>query len=747
MPCPSAVFVVQLVQDIVILRPLVYMAARDFHFDVLLLASTRFRARDSQGIWESELAQICAETGARLQFFENDLQAHRQLDGHGLLFSASESHLPQHHTTHSLFLHAPATYLKVTVQHGFECIGFRHSKDHVRAHGSAASFAADIICSWAPIQHLKSIAPSQAPKLIVTGPTAVLQTPTGSVVRGDGAPGLVCENLHSVRFKGEREIASEFIDTFGQFSRAMAAAKRVVTLRTHPGGQYAVRTKLAVQPNVTIESAPLYRTDLRQFAYGISAPSSVLIDMLLAGIPTAVWHDHAGHMDASAYEGLEWVSSPREWTEFAIEAESNPDPLIERQRRFLDSTKMPLCPQEVFSRFGQLFQSIRRSEMRRPGSVPEHQRILFIANGNVPTLQLSFEKPLAPLVVRGAISAELLTEQQMRGVPGLLESPDIAADWLHRYLDRFGPSMILFCRYSGAAYQPVLDWARREQVPIIYHIDDDLLGVPRDIGERKFSVHNAPARLRAVRELLNAADLVYASTVTLRDRLLAYFPGLPIVAGKIYCSAAVLRTPSASDQCKVGYMASADHAHNLAMVLPAIERLLETRPRVHFELFGSIGVPAALERFGDRIVKSPPIAAYDQFLEKFAQRSWDIGICPLTPIEFNRMKANTKWVEYTSAGVAVVASRGTVYDQSCAGGCGVLANSDEEWFSALDLLVDNVEERIAIVERAQAKLRREFNVSLLRRQILEIFAQAHAAAAARLSPGPNQEDVRVCQIS
>ena len=40
---PSAVFLVNLVQDIANLRPLLFMA-RDFGFDTLLLISTRFSA-------------------------------------------------------------------------------------------------------------------------------------------------------------------------------------------------------------------------------------------------------------------------------------------------------------------------------------------------------------------------------------------------------------------------------------------------------------------------------------------------------------------------------------------------------------------------------------------------------------------------------------------------------------------------------------------------------------------------------
>jgi glycosyltransferase involved in cell wall biosynthesis len=453
----------------------------------------------------------------------------------------------------------------------------------------------------------------------------------------------------------------------------------------------------------------------------------VLIDMLLAGIPTAVWQDREGGMDAGNYDGLTTVSSPADWLEFSRAAVADPSPFLERQQAFLDRQAMPLDPADVFSRYANLFDTARHVEIRPPAFVPERERIMFVANARVPTLQLSFEKPLAPLVARGEVATDLTTEQELRAAPGVLGNDEAEATWVERRLETFDPSVIIFCRYSGPASQHVMDWATRNQVPVIYHIDDDLLAIPPDIGQRKFELHNAPERLAAVRSLLTSADLVYASTEKLRSRLLEYFPDLPIVAGKIYCSGAVIRTPSEHEARTVGYMASADHAHNLSMVLPAVERLLDQNPHTRFELFGSIPVLPALERFGDRLSTAPPIANYDSFLQEFASRAWDIGICPLVPIDFNLMKADTKWVEYTSCGAAVVASRGTVYDDCCADGCGVLAATEDEWFDALNLLVNDDEARIEIVGRAQEKLERDYNIGRLREQVLGVISKAHAA--------------------
>lgn len=739
----TAVFLVSLVQDVNILRPLIYMAARSFSLDVLILVSTKFTGRDLFGIWQSEMAHIQAETGARIEYFSSDWEAFQHLDGEGLIIAASESYLHNHVTTHSVFRYAPASYLKVTLQHGFECVGFRHSADHVRAHGATASFGADIVCAWQPSELLTSMSPSQRSKLLVTGPSSVLQMHSGEVSRDPKSSGVVCENLHSVRLNGAGDFKSEFVSAFADFCGMLEGEGEEVVLRPHPGGQYVLKNKVPLPRNARINNAPMYRLDLRQFSYGISAPSSVLIDMLLAGIPTAVWKDQGGGMDAGNYDGLTTVSTPADWLEFSKSAVGDPAPFIELQQRFLDRQEMPLDPHDVFLRYSKLFETARRVEIKPTGFRSERDRILFVANGNVPTLQLSFTKPLAPLVTRGEVVSKLLTEREL----GLYLNADSGGDpaEMDEVLDSFNPSAIVFCRYSGPAYIPVVDWARRNDVPVIYHIDDDLLAIPPNIGQRKFEHHNAPERLAAVRYLLTAADLVYASTEKLRHRLLEYFPDLRVLAGKIYCSGSILRRPARRGARKVGYMASADHAHNLDMILPAIERLLDRNPHVEFELFGSIPVPLMLERFGDRVVTAPPVADYSKFLDEFAAREWDVGICPLVPIDFNLMKANTKWVEYTGSGAAVVASRGTVYDECCAEGCGILAETEDEWFAALDRLVNDKDERLAMVERAQSRLEREYSVGRLREQVLEVMALAKQAT------GPQafelNEENQVCQTA
>jgi hypothetical protein len=265
-----------------------------------------------------------------------------------------------------------------------------------------------------------------------------------------------------VRFSGTIDFKSEFVAVFDAFSRRMRKKERDVRLRAHPGGQYFLRNSLAIPSNVKIENAPIYRLDLRQFSYGISAPSTVLVDMLLARIPTAVWRDSAGTMDTSSYEGLAIVSSARDWEKFALAAERDPQRFIGAQEKFLKDSGMVLDPRDVFSRFAQLFDAAARMDVRKPGSVAERQRLLFITNGASGGLQVEFERLLAPLIASGEVTTMLLTGPELEGQGDDCGAPRVCLD-----LNRANPSVIVFCDYRGCAAQTIIDWARGQDVPVI----------------------------------------------------------------------------------------------------------------------------------------------------------------------------------------------------------------------------------------------------------------------------------------
>lgn len=348
------IFLLNLLQDVNILRGVIFLAARETDAEIIFLVSRGFLKRDRQQIWQSQVGLLASQVGAKMYVYGQPSEAVAALAGRsGIVFAASESDLPAHHETSDVFRLAPPEYLKVTLQHGFECVGFRQSREHVMSHGRNVSFAADVICGWSDAATLTSLVASERSKLYVTGPPTLLQV-RGRPGNGAAGGGLVCENMHSVRLRASGDHKASFMDTFFAFCEELGSRGEAVTLRPHPGGQYVLKHNVALPANVQLDNRPIFDVDLSSYKYGISAPSTIVFDMVLAGIPVGLWRDPAGVMDASNYDGLTEISTLEDWLAFERDVQLRPEMILDRQAAFLQRLVMPLEPSDVYRRFARL---------------------------------------------------------------------------------------------------------------------------------------------------------------------------------------------------------------------------------------------------------------------------------------------------------------------------------------------------------------------------------------------------------
>lgn len=361
------VFMLNLLQDFNIVRPLAFLAAREMDVMVAFLVSDRFYIRDKQKLWGEEIQSMADEIGASIFVYDNELTAFQWLQGrHGALIAASESNLSAHYEIHNVFHTAPSNFVRITLQHGFECVGFLQNREHDKAHGDNVRFGADIVGGWLEARQMRSMPVSERSKLTVTGPGLVIQPPVVGD-RAEVAEGLVCENLHSVRMNASGDFKAGFMDVFFDFCAHVGDLGEKVALRPHPGGQYVLKNKVALPANVVVANRPIYKTDLSAYRYGVSAPSSVVLDMVLARIPTAVWRDPEGVMDTRNYEGLTLISGLDDWRAFRRDALIRPEMILQRQTEFLARLQMPIEPEEVRQRFLNLMEA----GSRRLGAIPQ----------------------------------------------------------------------------------------------------------------------------------------------------------------------------------------------------------------------------------------------------------------------------------------------------------------------------------------------------------------------------------------
>src|SRR5688500_9059221 len=119
----------------------------------------------------------------------------------------------------------------------------------------------------------------------------------------------------------------------------------------------------------------------------------------------------------------------------------------------------------------------------------ERKRALIVCdgkNGPTATQMISFEQPFA-----NAPDApfEIAFERDLAAVAEVetafaAHAPDLLV--LSRCVSSRGSDWIRLGRAAG--------------IPIIFHIDDDLLAVPASLGAAKFKAYNSPERLQALRD-------------------------------------------------------------------------------------------------------------------------------------------------------------------------------------------------------------------------------------------------------
>ena len=237
MTTPLIVFHIVFVQDVAVLRPLMILA-KALGKRLELFVSLELKKHDSDGSRMAEVGRLISELSLPTTYYDSSDEVCRHLEGKsGLFIVGNESSVPPHHVTHDLFKVLPSSFLKVTMQHGFECVGFLHNAAHEAAYGREIQFAADVVVGWFAKELLTSMHPGELPKLFVAGPPHMI-APRPQRMRMDGtrAPvAMVCDNLHSVRFPspGVQEI---FLEQFFAFANRYSEVGGRIEFRCTPPG-------------------------------------------------------------------------------------------------------------------------------------------------------------------------------------------------------------------------------------------------------------------------------------------------------------------------------------------------------------------------------------------------------------------------------------------------------------------------------------------------------------------------------
>ncbi len=356
--------------------------------------------------------------------------------------------------------------------------------------------------------------------------------------------------------------------------------------------------------------------------------------------------------------------------------------------------------------------------LRDPKRDSARARLLIFADGPGATQVISFALPLKALRDDGALDLMVVNETDFDGLTPVAAERGVAA-----VFEDFNPTHVTVSRCAGLGAVGMIKACEARGLSYVMHLDDNLFAVPPELGPAKYKKYSSSERLNRLRLLCERAGKIYVSTKPLREQIAAMDFSPPVIAGDIYCAAAAsMKPPHFGGAPVFGYMGTAGHADDLDMIAPAIERALAENPQATFETFGTIKAPSALKRkFGERIRERQAAGSYLEFIEAFKAMNWRCGLAPLRDTLFNACKANTKFIEYTVAGIPVVASDSEVYRSIAAGGRGALAAGTDAWAAAIGRFLADDEGAMQSVQRAQDYVSDHYDMDALVRQVVEVL--------------------------
>jgi glycosyltransferase involved in cell wall biosynthesis len=201
-------------------------------------------------------------------------------------------------------------------------------------------------------------------------------------------------------------------------------------------------------------------------------------------------------------------------------------------------------------------------------------------------------------------------------------------------------------------------------------------------------------------ECLRRARLVIAGNAFLASEARHHAHRVEIVPSCVDPSRQPLARHEPVEVATIGWIGSQTTSVYVKPVLPVFERLNADRLRVRLVLVGA-----------DRAIDAPWIEhrRWSSETETSDLASFDVGIMPLPDTAWARGKCGYKILQYFSAGVPAVASPVGVTSELVGTERGVLAAGQQEWYSALEALIADADERRQRGAAARTYVEREFS--------------------------------------
>ncbi len=243
---------------------------------------------------------------------------------------------------------------------------------------------------------------------------------------------------------------------------------------------------------------------------------------------------------------------------------------------------------------------------------------------------------------------------------------------------------------------------------------DDAIWMQQPNVKRSLHFLKKPSKTK---DIIRMADAVLAGNAFLHDYAIPYNNNVimfPTVVDTTYFT-----KQSASNKKKDSICIGWSGSHTTINHFKYLEKVLlrlkaKYQEKINILVFGDADYEH--EQLGTKGI------AWKKEIEREILSSFDIGIMPLEENEWERGKCGMKALLYMASEVATIASpvgvnKEIIEHQKD----GLLAHSEEEWFSALSLLIENEEVRNSIALEGRKTIEKRYAVETYQQRLLTLL--------------------------
>ncbi len=227
--------------------------------------------------------------------------------------------------------------------------------------------------------------------------------------------------------------------------------------------------------------------------------------------------------------------------------------------------------------------------------------------------------------------------------------------------------------------------AKGQGVKIVYDIDDRLDAIPAE--NQAISVYGEQSKKDEIDAILALADLVTVSTEPLaRSMRERGVKNVKVLRNQLTANVMPRKHPSNKDFVRILWAGSPTHKRDLAIVAPAVRKILmKYEGKVRFICMGE-RVPEALADCFKYIDIYEPVD-FEFYHDRIATFGADFAIAPLEDNPFNESKSAIKAIEYASAGYPMLLSPVGEYPVVVADGLPAVLVANDEWEDAIERMI------------------------------------------------------------